>query len=262
MEGVGATGLITAAARAFETDRADGLLSDPLARFLAGDEGFEMLAGGPVGVRASNGSSLYVVRHRFFDDVLIELLSTTDVRQVVLLAAGLDTRAFRLDWPQNTRVFELDQRPVFDRKQRVLDTHAAQPRCDRTVVIANLRHDWVSVLLSSGFDRHRPTAWIAEGLLFYLPEADVHQLLDDTFALSAPGSHLIADMMGATPGPPQQLRERFAELGAPFVFSTDDPAGLTRGHGWEATAIGWDEVGRRLSIELHAPGGRVVLAHR
>jgi O-methyltransferase involved in polyketide biosynthesis len=89
LEGVGATSLLTAAARALETERADGLLSDPLARSLAGNEGFELLARGAMGTRASNGSPVYVVRHRFFDDFLTEITASSGIRQVVLLAAGL-----------------------------------------------------------------------------------------------------------------------------------------------------------------------------
>ena len=92
MKGVGATALLTAATRALETERTDGLLSDPLARSLAGDEGFALLGLGAVGPTAANGSPLYVVRHRFLDDFLTDLTASSDVRQVVLLAAGLDTR--------------------------------------------------------------------------------------------------------------------------------------------------------------------------
>ena len=101
--GVGATSLLTAAARAFETERDGSLLSDALAWPLAGTEGFELLGRGAMGAVAANGSPSYVVRHRFLDDLLMDLTATSDIRQVVLLAAGLDTRAFRLDWADGTR---------------------------------------------------------------------------------------------------------------------------------------------------------------
>lgn len=263
MKGVGATALLTAATRALETERTGGLLSDPWARSLAGDEGFALLGLGAVGPKAANGSPLYVVRHRFLDDFLTELTTNSDVRQVVLLAAGLDTRAFRLDWPASTRVFEVDQPEVFDHKNNVLDAQGATPRCERHVVAADLREDWPSTLLSAGFELERPTVWVAEGLVFYLAEAAVHRLLDDTFRLSVPGSYLAADIMSATPGPPQEFKDLFASLDAPFVFATDDPAGLLVGHGWDAEAIPFAEVGRRIGIEFpFQEGGRVVIARR
>ena len=95
MEGVGATALMTAAARAVETERPHPLLSDPFARSLADEQGFDLLDQGATGPTATNGTPLYVVRHRFFDDFLMQVLAESDIRQVALLAAGLDTRAFR-----------------------------------------------------------------------------------------------------------------------------------------------------------------------
>jgi methyltransferase (TIGR00027 family) len=261
MEGVGATSLVTAAARALETDRPEGLLSDPFARELAGDEGFELLALGATGLKAANGTPLYVVRHRFFDDFLIEVTATAALRQVVLVAAGLDMRAFRLDWPSDTQVFEIDQPAVFAHKNSVIEAHGLAPRCTRVVVEADLRENWPHALTSAGFDLHCPTVWLAEGLLFYLPEPAVHSLIQAAFRLSAPGSWLAADLMSSSSGPPQQLRDLFASLGAPFIFSTDQPAVLFSGHGWQPEVISFPEVARRLGTEL-ASGGRVVIAYR
>jgi methyltransferase (TIGR00027 family) len=260
MEGVGATALLTAAARALETERAGGLLSDPMARSMAGEEGFDLLALGATGPVAVNGTPLYVLRHRFFDDLLIELTSS-GLRQVVLVAAGFDTRAFRLDWPPDTQLFEIDQFAVFAHKETVIDGHRSTPGCARHLVAADLRENWPELLLSAGFDPERPTAWVAEGLLFYLPEPSLHRLIDDLYRLSAPGSCLATDMMGAARGPPQAFRDLFARLGAPFLFTTDDPAGLLRSHNWDATSIPFGEVARRLGTELTA-GGQVVIAHR
>jgi methyltransferase (TIGR00027 family) len=261
LEGVGATSLLTAAARALETERPDGLLSDPLARVLAGSEGFELLDRGAMGPVASNGSPLYVVRHRFFDDILMEVTERSGIRQVVLVAAGLDTRAFRLDWPDGTRVFEIDQPSVFAYKDAILEAEGAMPRVDRVVVPADLREEWPEALRSRGFDAERATVWVAEGLLFYLPEPAVHRLLEDTYGLSAPESVLATDMMSASPGPPQEFQDLFASLGAPFLFRTGDLAGLVRGHGWEAEVIRFDEVARRVGTELPARG-QVAIARR
>lgn len=221
-----------------------------------------MLARGATGPVASNGSPLYVVRHRFFDDILTELVESSSTRQVVLIAAGLDTRAFRLNWPDATRVFEIDQPSVFAYKDAILAAEGALPRADRRVVPADLREDWPEALLSREFDPARPTAWLAEGLLFYLPEPAVHRLLDDTYRLSASGSWFAADMIGVSPGPPQEVKDLFASLGAPFLFATEDMAGLLRSHNWDAAEIRLDEVARRVGTELPAMGGRVVIARR
>jgi methyltransferase (TIGR00027 family) len=260
-EGVGATALMTAAARALETERAGGLLADPWARALAGSRGFEILDLGVFAHVAAGGPSLFVVRHRFFDDFLLELAAREGIRQVVLVAAGLDTRAFRLEWPPGTRVFEIDQPEVFAYKDAVLDGKGARPPAGRVVVPADLREDWPQVLLAAGFEPERPTAWVAEGLLFYLPEDAVHRLLEDMHRLSAHGSHLATDTMGATAGPPEEVKELFARLDAPFVFTTDDPVGLLNEHGWDAEAISFEEVGRRLGVTF-PPLGRVTLARR
>jgi methyltransferase (TIGR00027 family) len=261
LTGVGATSLLTAAARALETERPDGLLSDPLARALAGTEGFDLLERGAMGLVASNGSTVYVVRHRFLDDRLVDFTTASNIRQVVLLAAGLDTRAFRLDWPNGTRVFEVDQPSVFAHKEAILNEHGAVPSCERAVVPTDLREDWPAAILSHGFDAARATAWVAEGLLFYLPEEAVHRLLEDTYRLSAQGSFFATDMIGVSPGLPQAFKDLFADLGAPFVFATDDLAGLMRAHNWDAEEVGLAEVARRLGTEL-AAGGRIAIARR
>jgi methyltransferase (TIGR00027 family) len=262
MEGIGATALMTAAARALETERGDGkaLLSDDLARPLAGEKGFDLLAqAARTGVPSSaDGSPVFVVRHRFLDDVLIDLTGR-GVGQVVLVAAGLDTRAFRLRWPDGTRVFEIDQPHVLAYKDAVLASRGAQAQCDRREVPADLREDWPTALLAQGFDPEHPTVWVAEGILFYFPESSVRRLLDDMRRLSATGSRLLADVLGTENGPPQEVKDMFASWDAPFLFFSDDPRELMRSHGWDAEMIALDEVGRRLGIEFPQIG-QVVLA--
>jgi methyltransferase (TIGR00027 family) len=262
MEGIGATALMTAASRALESERGDGkaLLSDELARPLAGEQGFALLAeAARIGVPSSTeGSAVFVVRHRFFDDVLMGL-TERGVRQLVLVAGGLDTRAYRLAWPADTVLFEIDQPHVLAYKDGVLAERGARARCDRREVPGDLREDWPTALLEHGFDPERPTAWVAEGILFYVPEPSVHHMLDDMRRLSAPGSHLLTDVLGTKNGPPQVVADLFAGWDAPFVFFSDDPEGLLRGHGWAAEAIGLDEVGRRVGVEF-PPVGQVVLA--
>jgi methyltransferase (TIGR00027 family) len=260
MEGVGATALMTAAARAIETERDDGraMLSDPLARPLAGEKGFALLAQLEVPT-SDDGAPVFVVRHRFIDDVLADLTAGAGIRQIVLVAAGLDTRAFRLDWPAGTRLFEVDQQHVLAYKNEVLAARGARPRCERVEVPADLREDWPRALEHCGFDPARPTAWVAEGILFYIREASVHRLLDEMRRLSAAGSCLVADVLGTERGPREDTKAVFAGWDAPFVFFSDDPAALVGGHGWEPEVVAMDEVGRRLGVGF-PPVGQLVIA--
>ena len=262
MEGIAATALMTAASRALESERGDGqaLLADDLARPLAGEQGFALLAeAARTGVPSStDGSPVFVVRHRFFDDILRDLTGA-GIDQVVLVAGGLDTRAYRLPWPAGTLLFEIDQPHVLAYKDTILTSLGAHPRCDRREVPADLREGWPAALLERGFDPERPTVWVAEGILFYIPEPSVHRMLDEMRRLSAPGSHVLTDVLGTANGPPPVVTDLFAAWDAPFVFFSDDPEGLMRRHGWQAEAIPMEDVGRRLGVEF-PPVGQVVFA--
>src|SRR5258708_6411040 len=130
-----------------------------------------------------------VIRTRFFDDSLTAAVAA-GCFQVVLLAAGLDTRAFRLAWPKDTRVFEVDLPDVLAFKDTELSARGAVPRCERTTVRADLREDWTTALTGAGFKVTRPAAWLAEGLLLYLTADEARQLLTGVSELSAPGSQL------------------------------------------------------------------------
>ncbi|MFC5237146.1 SAM-dependent methyltransferase [Pseudonocardia zijingensis] len=190
--GVGATAVVAAAGRAVETHRQDGLLDDPYAEAL-------VLAAGPPGnVPTRPGgdgehgnwralSDLVGIRGKFFDDAA-RRAAGFGVRQVVLLASGLDTRAHRLDWPAGTVLFEIDQPAVLEFKNQVLRVAGAQARCDRRPVPADLREGWPDALRDAGFDPGRATLWIAEGLLYYLTPDGQRGLLESVHALSAPGS--------------------------------------------------------------------------
>jgi methyltransferase (TIGR00027 family) len=197
---VGLTALIVAALRAVETSRDDPLIRDPLAaRFVRGantptplptsldhvdhvdqvDQGKRQALLG----FAADGVAL---RTRYLDDYLTGAAAT----QVVILAAGLDTRAFRLDWPRRCTVFELDQAPVLEFKQSALDRAGARPGCDRRAVAVDLRDGWAAALDDAGFDPARPTAWLIEGLLPYLSPGQEEDLFDLVHARSAGGSSM------------------------------------------------------------------------
>src|SRR5437899_6432325 len=129
------------------------------------------------------------IRTRFYDDYLTTACAA-GCRQVVLLAAGLDTRAFRLEWPNGVRCFELDLPDLFAFKERVLTQAGATPTCARTVVAVDLREDWPARLTAAGFEANVPSAWTAEGLLPYLSNDDAVRLLSAIGDLSATGSQL------------------------------------------------------------------------
>lgn len=199
LSGVGKTALGVAAVRARESGRPDRLFDDPYAKAFL-DAAPRVLPDEPVsdrdlaawGPMASVGAVFFahgVLRTRFFDDYLLAA-TAAGCEQVVLLAAGLDTRAFRLAWPDGVRLFEMDLPDVLDFKQRVLADRAARPRCARVIVPADLRASWPPELVVAGFREAAPTAWLAEGLLIYLSADETAELLTAVGELSAPGSRL------------------------------------------------------------------------
>jgi len=245
MDPVGFTSRLTAAARARETERPDRLFNDEFAAALAGPEGFAFLDRHWVAVGGTPRPN-FAVRTRFFDDFLLATARTRGVRQVVLVAAGLDTRAFRLEWPPGVRVFEIDQVEVLHYKASILDPLRATPRCERTTVAVDLRADWSRVLLDAGYRTTEPTVWLLEGLLMYLPNAAVERLLTEAARLSGRGSQLGVDTLPRGFLEMRGFIELYAERGCPVVFTTDDPLGMLARCGWRATACNLPEEGVRL----------------
>ncbi|KMO71667.1 class I SAM-dependent methyltransferase [Mycolicibacterium chlorophenolicum] len=193
---VGATATSVAASRALASRGPDPLIDDPYADLLVEAVGvphFVAVARGETDIPEEMREHI-AVRTRFFDDVLTDA-ADAGVRQVVILASGLDTRAYRLPWPAGTRVFELDQPSVIEFKTRVLADAGVTPSATRVAVGVDLRDDWPKALQDNGFDAKAPTAWIAEGLLIYLPPEAQDRLLDHISALSAPGSVLATEHM-------------------------------------------------------------------
>jgi methyltransferase (TIGR00027 family) len=231
-EAVANTGLLVAAIRALESTREDGLFTDPYAARLAGDTGRRLLSGA-VAATGDRSTVQIVVRTRFFDDALLR----NSRPQVVIIAAGMDSRAYRLAWPAGTTVFELDQSAVIRAKADVLADD--QPSAKRVAIGVDLAaDDWPSVLTASGFDPNTPTVWLIEGLLQYLDETAVLALFERVTALSARGSVLLYDIVGKTllESPMMAaLLESMAEQGSPWLFGTDDPGGLALRNGWSAT---------------------------
>ncbi|WP_460356606.1 SAM-dependent methyltransferase [Mycobacterium sp. ZZG] len=210
---VGATATSVAANRAFASRSTAGgpapLLDDPYADLLVEAVGLPHFIRVARGEIDFDGDPLFgarqmleqiTVRTRYFDDFFADAVGGAGppkIRQAVILASGLDTRAYRLDWPDGAVVYEIDQPPVIAFKTRVLAEAGVAPAVERRTVGIDLREDWPAALRAAGFDPGRPTAWIAEGLLIYLPPDAQDRLLDNITALSAPGSRLATEHMDA-----------------------------------------------------------------
>jgi methyltransferase (TIGR00027 family) len=196
---VGETAVGAALMRAEESERPERLFEDPYARAFV-DAAPPIFPDGPVDDPAIEALAeafrdQVAVRTRFSDDA-VSAACDSGCRQVVLLGAGLDARAFRLgglDGPSGVRLFELDRPPVLAFKQRVLDAAGATPRCERVVVPVDLADDWATALVDAGFSTGQPTVWTAEGLLAYLSSADAAALLTSVDRMSAPGSRLVLE---------------------------------------------------------------------
>jgi methyltransferase (TIGR00027 family) len=243
MSPIGQTSRWVAASRACETDTAHRLFEDPYAHALAGEDGFALLqASGRFkpGTPADGPDPYLSIRTRFFDDALLRAVEQADLRPIVLLAAGMDSRAFRLAWPDGVTVFEVDRGEVLDCKEVILGGLGAKPRCERRVVRADLEGDWTSALSGAGFDKNRPAAFLVEGLLMYLEAAAVSSLLSALQRLARPGSWLGLDLVGTEMLSSPYIKPFLAhldQLGCPWRFGTAEPEQLLARHGWEATAV-------------------------
>lgn len=213
--GVGSTALFVAAARALEARKQDPLAVDSYAELfcrVAGGPWAQLLDGAIPGHPLTTGEfgthfvAYQGARTRYFDRYFASV-AAAGVRQVVLLAAGLDSRAYRLDWPAGTTVFELDQPRVLDFKREALA--GVRTRAQRREVAVDLRDDWITALRDAGFSADEPSAWIAEGLLIYLPAAAQDALFAGIDSLSAPGSRLALEE--GRPMDPAAFRARVSE---------------------------------------------------
>jgi len=270
---VGSTAVMVAAARARETDSPNPLIRDPYARLLVAGAGTgmwenflddsmqeRMAAADPqAAAMFANMLSYQAVRTHFFDD-FFKAAVATGIRQVVILASGLDSRAYRLDWPAGTVVYEIDQPKVLEYKSATLAEHGAVPTADRREIAVDLRQDWPAALRAAGFDPARPTAWLAEGLLMYLPAEAQDRLFEQITELSAAGSRVSAEAVRHTAEEQRtRMRERWEQMTddlgiertvdiADLTYNDPERADVTEwlsSHGWSATGtVSTDEMQR------------------
>ncbi|MCP2627764.1 class I SAM-dependent methyltransferase [Mycolicibacterium smegmatis] len=271
-ESVGATALGVAAARAAETAQADPLIRDEFAFLLvsaAGPTWAQMAVSDPHWLGADADArgiheisrNYQAVRTHYFDEYFSDV-AHAGIRQVVILAAGLDSRAFRLDWPAGTTVFEIDQPKVLEYKTATLDAHGAVAKARYVPVPADLRDDWPAALVEAGFDPAQPTAWLAEGLLPYLPADAQDRLFELVGVNSAPGSRIAVEAFNMSPE--RYTEERRAQRRArgeqmrkqldldidvdALMYTADDRADAAQWlseHGWQVETVpSADEMAR------------------
>jgi methyltransferase (TIGR00027 family) len=230
-----ATARWTAAVRAGEHQRPDSLVDDPWAADLAGRDGMRWLA-----VRTPDSVVPIVIRTRYFDDWLRAVAIEGPLRQVVLVAAGLDTRPWRLAWAAGTTVFEVDRGEVLEAKGAILAASGATPGCDRRPVASDLTTDWAAALRDAAFDPSVPTAWLAEGVLFYLEQGVIERVLETVTSLATPGSRLGFDIVNSAVLHSPYTKawiDMQADAGAPWIGALDDPSGTLAALGWNATLV-------------------------
>ena len=278
---VGATATMVAVGRAIASTDEHGLIDDPWAAPLVravGIEAFTMMVDGTLDIadvapetaaQFKSNIDEMAVRTKFFDDYFVGA-GESGVRQAVILAAGLDSRAYRLPWADGTVVYEVDQPDVIEFKTRTLADLGATPTAERRTVAIDLREDWPAAMRAAGLDPDRPTAWCAEGLLIYLPQEAQDRLFDNIHELSAPGSTVATEFVpGMRDFDPESARaaaDTFSRLG----LEMDMPSLISHGErtsaadylaakGWQMTGVPRTELFARYGLPTPEFGDRDVL---
>ena len=271
---VGTTAVMVAAARAAETRRDDALITDPYADILvegAGTGAWSTMLDEAIVEKAAaidaeiaaiftHMRNYQAVRTHFFDEHFMRA-TEAGIRQVVILASGLDSRAYRLNWPDGTTIFEIDQPKVLEYKAATLAANDVKPAATLHQVAVDLRNDWPAALRDNSFDASRPTVWLAEGLLMYLPAEAQDRLFALITELSAPGSRIAAEAVGVRSDERRaQMQERFAKIAdqlgiereidvQELMYNDPDRANVAdwlNAHGWRAEAVTSQDAMRRL----------------
>lgn len=236
MEAVSRTAQWTAAARALETEREDRLFADPYARTVADTIGFELLER-----YAGAGTVPFLaIRTTYLDRQIQRTVAERGIRQVVFLAAGMDTRFYRLPWPQGVTVYELDRPALLEAKAAMLADEPEPVGRERRTVPVDLTQDWTGPLKEAGWRADEPVLWVVEGLLFFLPETAVRTLISLLAAHSAPGTVLLGDVISrsALENPlSRPFLNCLKEDGNPWLFGTETPEQLLAECGWDVREV-------------------------
>jgi methyltransferase (TIGR00027 family) len=236
VEAVSRTAQWTAAARALETEREDRLFADPYARTVADTIGFELLDR-----YAGAGTVPFLaIRTTYLDRAIVRAVEDHGIRQVVFLAAGMDTRFYRLPWPDGVTVYELDRPALLEVKADMLAGEPAPAGRTRVTVPVDLTEDWTGPLRAAGWNPDEPVLWVVEGLLFFLPEQAVRQLIGTLAGQSAPGSVLLGDVISkaALENPlSRAFLNCLEEDGNPWLFGTETPESLLAECGWAVREV-------------------------
>lgn len=222
------TAKVMAAVRAYESKREDALFIDPFAEKLAGQEVMENMMTA-IKQHEDKGTSIGRVRTRFLDDFL--LANIVNIRQVVLLGAGLDARAFRLELPSDLHFYEVDQDNVILYKNNILANDT--PGCVRHCIATDLMElEWFNLLLEQGFQPEEPTFWILEGLMYYLTDERAKLLMSQINDLSAMGSYLGCDLINDA-----KCNDESEYLSTMWQFSCNEPEDFLAEYGWQAKVV-------------------------
>jgi methyltransferase (TIGR00027 family) len=274
---VGATATMIAAGRAMATKDPRALINDPFAEPLVravGLDFFVKMIDGSIDFSIIENASParmeaiingVAVRTKYFDDYLLAAVDL-GVRQVVILASGLDSRAYRLRWPAETVVYEVDQPQVIEFKTTTLAGIGARPTAERRTVGIDLRYDWPTALQAAGLDAQAPTAWLAEGLLIYLPSEAQDRLFDNITAMSVPGSTVATEYV---PGLKDldldadrvremsaAFREEGVDIDMPSLVYAGERSHVIeylRAKGWDVVSTSRAELFNRDGLEIPAP---------
>jgi len=278
---VGATATMVAVGRAVASTDEHGLINDPWAAPLVravGIPAFTMMVDGTLDIadvapqaaaQVRSNIDEMAVRTKFFDDYFLAA-GEQGIRQAVILASGLDSRAYRLPWADGTVVYEVDQPQVIEFKTRTLEDLGAAPTAVLRTVPIDLREDWPAAMRAAGLDPERPTAWCAEGLLIYLPPEAQDRLFDNIHALSAPGSTVATEFVpGMRTFDPEKARtatETFSRLGLNMDMPSLTYHGERRsaaddlaGKGWEVSGVPRTDLFRRYGLPTPELGEHDVL---
>jgi methyltransferase (TIGR00027 family) len=276
---VGTTALFVAAARALATAKPRPIAADPFAALfvrVAGEEWKKVLDDPVATAEHPLNTSEFGLpfqdyqasRTRYFDDYF-DTVMEAGIEQVVIVAAGLDSRAYRLPWPEPTVIYELDRPEVLEFKRDVLKAHGHKPTAERREIAVDLREDWPKALRDAGFDPSRPSAWLVEGLLMYLRPADQDRLFESLTLLAAPGSCAAVEEVAPVP---QETFDGWKAAGknkasveghggwARMIYNDPhaDVAEWFTDRGWDATRTGLADHMRSMGLEPHpasTPGG-------